>query len=771
LILNGLEAKISMPGINLKLQGQFKFDIYDSNKQLIKSSEFVDNFITNTGVIYPYHFAFADCFRYLSLGSGSSQNSTVRSGPYSTTETTGLSIPIPNFSYIGGRSKFDAGVEGTYYSIPGDFGAGCGNIQNPDGVSLVRQWTLPDNLGNTFVGPYNFQEFMVSPGRPYVTGQKVGDEIPQFCHCNESDDYATGLDCSAVSEYYDWLSDRYLTKNTEERLKICEAEKAFARILYPISVPNNSVLNVTYKLNIIFDTGINLKSLYYNNPDSNDGNWTNYLNSYSNITQPGIKLINDGTISKSLAPNLNKRLQHYNYTGQGRRYVFENEYGESFVPPMGAPLEPSNVFFLNDLNNQNIAVYLSNDNTEFLVSYSGGAFSEDTGLYQPWNQYQYQDNTVYSYGEIVSSGDGNYEYINPEPSNSRRYIDLNDENFWQFSGTYNVYQPWNELTLYFSGDIVTDLYPTPFTSGGIYYTSGAFKYISGSPSANHPIYVNGDLSIGYWNEFKPYRNYPTFVAGKVDYYPPNPVVVSGDLVQDDSYLLYKCFTDDYPIDGKVTRPLTDTDYWSYYGQSQIVHAFWSGIKPFRNENSATLLSSEYWTKNPNSYNIRKSGAFLPNPIDVTQSIVGNIPSFGATKVGKPIFSPKYINKIDAYNYDGVRTGQVVYTYNFSNYKGTNPLYTKSFVAGYKDITLPEDDKDSVNIVPFFDAIFSGTPPAKIFVPTMTTGYDILGNIKVTIDDPGSTDNFYLINQTNSLYPIFNNVLTWTVPCPPGTIGC
>ena len=49
-----------------------------------------------------------------------------------------------------------------------------------------------------------------------------------------------------------------------------------------------------------------------------------------------------------------------------------------------APLEPSNLFLQNRPGSQNVVVYLSNDNTQFLVNPNGGAFT-DTGDYAPWN--------------------------------------------------------------------------------------------------------------------------------------------------------------------------------------------------------------------------------------------------------------------------------------------------------------------------------------------------------------------------------------------------
>ena len=358
-----------MAGANLKLHGQFKFDLYSKNGEKISSSEYVDNFITNSGVMYPYHFAFADCFRFLSIGEGTAQNSIAAPA------TTGLDIAISEFSYIGGRSAWAGGKESSYYTIPGNFGAGCGFSNNPSGVSLFRQWSLPDNVGGGFATERTFQEFMVSPGRPYVVGA-----TGKYCACNESAEGLTGLDCSSTSEYYRWLSDKYKTVNRKTRLKTCDATAAFSRILQPITAPADSILLITYKLDLTFDTGVKFTSLSHDRADS-DPNWNHELNSLSSITQPGVMLINDGTVYASTSPAGN-RLQHFDYSLE-RLYSFNNEYGESFVPPMGAPLEPSNFYLNAGIANQNIVSYFSTDNLQFLVNKNGGALDDISNLAYP----------------------------------------------------------------------------------------------------------------------------------------------------------------------------------------------------------------------------------------------------------------------------------------------------------------------------------------------------------------------------------------------------
>lgn len=363
-----------MSAIGLKLQGQFKFDVYDSKGNLKKSSEFIDNFITNSGVLYPYNFAFADCFRFLSVGLGDAPNSVIATAPG--IETTGLEMPDIVYSYIGGRPAFTSTVDETRYSKS----PSCGFTEGNGSIGLIRQWTLPDNIGGTFQEAHTFKEFMVSPGRPYVKGT-AGE---QLCTCNDIDaeNVTYGLDCSATAEYYSWVAKLY--QGIEKKLKICDATAAFARIVPPqIDVVKDDILNVTYKLNITFDTGIKFKSMYYNNISSPD-NWSQYLALISNVTNPGIKLINNGQIVNSYAPNGIQRLQHFDYGVDGRNYDFGYEYGESFVPPFGAPLEPSCINAGNDGQYWNNVFYLSDDNIEFLVNPSGGELKHPEN-YSPWN--------------------------------------------------------------------------------------------------------------------------------------------------------------------------------------------------------------------------------------------------------------------------------------------------------------------------------------------------------------------------------------------------
>ena len=52
------------------LQGAFKVDIYDDKDNLVDTTKYFSNFITQSGLKYPTIYSFADCFRFLSVGQG-----------------------------------------------------------------------------------------------------------------------------------------------------------------------------------------------------------------------------------------------------------------------------------------------------------------------------------------------------------------------------------------------------------------------------------------------------------------------------------------------------------------------------------------------------------------------------------------------------------------------------------------------------------------------------------------------------------------------------
>jgi hypothetical protein len=339
-----------LPVSNFNIQGQFKFDVYGSSGELKSSSDYIKNFITSTGLCYPAYYAFADCFRFLSLGSGSTGNSILTS-VNNGWGTTGLQSGSP-FMYIGSRTNL-ASASSTNYEL-----GACGYQENQNYVNLSRGWRIPSG-GNGFTGPYAFREFMVSPGRPAITGM-LGGLPSTACACDEYVDtghgvFVNGQDCSHIASHYTSPS-------------ICGADKAFARVLSSVNVSQGDFLIVTYDLKVSYNTGVQYFSFNINNPTPST-NWTGKFRGYSNIIHHGIKLINDGDVSSASVPNGTRK--------QVTNYDFAADYGESFVPSWGAGLEPS-------CKETEFIGYFTTDNIQYAVNQFSGA-NLQTGKYFPWN--------------------------------------------------------------------------------------------------------------------------------------------------------------------------------------------------------------------------------------------------------------------------------------------------------------------------------------------------------------------------------------------------
>jgi len=187
------------------LQGQFKVDVYDRQGELVETTDFFDNFITQTGLNYPLTYNFADCFRYLTLG---------RQGGANNMSVTGLLDPghqvialVKNYdteaiSYQTWDYLGDSELDKKSNSSAGS----CGTIVGADGPSWYRGWKLPTGDNVFTEGQTTISEFMVSP--------------------------STGLDETG----------RY----------------AFSRIPRSVSIPSGTRTIVTYMLNVkIKHTGVN----------------------------------------------------------------------------------------------------------------------------------------------------------------------------------------------------------------------------------------------------------------------------------------------------------------------------------------------------------------------------------------------------------------------------------------------------------------------------------------------------------------------------------
>ena len=297
-----------------RINGQFKIDTYGKDNQLKETTNYFDNFITSTGLEYIKTFAFADCFRYLSLGSGTTLNSLT---------TTGISTGIPQFSYIGGTQN-----DGCTEQLASQYdGKSCGYKISNSGVILSRGWRVPTG-SDFFDTDYEFQEFVLSPGQPYATGYE-SDGITytpaQVCGCDQPITYISpGVDGPVYGKESSDFVSNYPT--------ICDSVSAFVRVLKDTPKLKGDYLVVNYSLNVNFNTGMrNFNILVNRSPLPSQTNpidpynWVVSSGVYS-IIHPGIKLINDGNVT-NVTPDFN--------TPIGITVGGNPRLGESFIPPLG----------------------------------------------------------------------------------------------------------------------------------------------------------------------------------------------------------------------------------------------------------------------------------------------------------------------------------------------------------------------------------------------------------------------------------------------------
>lgn len=135
----------------LGLQGSYKIDIYNQNNQLVGDSEY-KNFITSTGLSFLYDAPVADCFKYLSIGSGDSGNSVY---------TDGLESGDSRWQY---KNNYVADA--------------CGTINTSSGVDLYRAWLLSGLTGDTYNGGLDIEEMIVSPGNAGNSGKAFSRVLP-----------------------------------------------------------------------------------------------------------------------------------------------------------------------------------------------------------------------------------------------------------------------------------------------------------------------------------------------------------------------------------------------------------------------------------------------------------------------------------------------------------------------------------------------------------------------------------------------------------------
>ena len=121
---------------NFKLNGEYKYTVFDSQKNIKEESDYFSNFITSDGLRFIHFTGFAHNLEYLSLGSTSIANSLY---------TTGLGAPIKDFQYFTGFLK-----------------NGVGTQVHHSGLNFYKTWLVP-SLNSGVSGNYTVKEFMVSP--------------------------------------------------------------------------------------------------------------------------------------------------------------------------------------------------------------------------------------------------------------------------------------------------------------------------------------------------------------------------------------------------------------------------------------------------------------------------------------------------------------------------------------------------------------------------------------------------------------------------------
>lgn len=307
--------------INYSLEGKFKVDIYKKDGTFIESSDWFNNFITPTGLSYIYRYKFADCFKFLSLGTGfGTQNygNAILSPPPGQEPTTGLASPI-----VYKATDFSTGTLGTSATgLPGILYTGTPFV-GTQSLQYMGSWGYADTMGNSIVeqpeGPRFYRTWKVPAyDATVVTGG----------------DLTIGEFMVSPSSGSDLLGN-----------------KAFSRVRKNIIIPDQTYAYVTYQL------GIRLSS------------------STIQIMTGGT--FNTGNAEVSYERNEVKQWAdlsgYYRQTYHGLAWIDVN--GDTFVPKYGAIMEPSWTGM------DECRFYLSPDNGQFNVSTSGGAQLSESAAY------------------------------------------------------------------------------------------------------------------------------------------------------------------------------------------------------------------------------------------------------------------------------------------------------------------------------------------------------------------------------------------------------
>jgi hypothetical protein len=322
----------NMPEL-INLDGQYKVDVYNQQDELLESSDFFSNFITQTGLSYPWVMPFGDTFKWLSIGSDNSPN---------TINTTGLG------SWFDGKDYKEDYTDAFSY-MTGFQEDGCGYVENLSGVDLYRAWRVPEKKGRYMRKAITFKELMVAPGR-------FKKETPKD---DDSDYLWTGIGKgSAGPETH------------------TSGLSAFSRVVREQTIPSGDYAVITYKLGITVNHLVQdvnrFIGLYEANHTNKNGTpysspmlWEG-LTGQARVLHAGVQVIK-GAVGEGEEGG-----------GAGGDGDAKIGPGDTYRAECGDPMEPFE-------SGETFQAYFSTDNTQWLLDpYLGGKVC--TGAFIPWNK-------------------------------------------------------------------------------------------------------------------------------------------------------------------------------------------------------------------------------------------------------------------------------------------------------------------------------------------------------------------------------------------------
>ena len=475
-----------MLNAHLSLQGEYSVDIYKKDGTLKQSLGPFKNFITSTGLSYISKYAIADCFRYVSVGLGSTTNTLLGNNGWG---TSNLQQIVPQYSYIGGRSsQSDPGHVTSQYTT-------ASFTETTSGISWTRGWRIPAGAGNFFDADYTFKEVMLSPGRPAVTGisfnpsdqgnptsfnsttatnltdsNQVGNwtnnqwngyylklydtftAISQYRLITNTVGstatiyWATPLDSSdSIGNYiYNILplyslcdclqTDQDLTNATVNGLdysasaiayrnqNICSATGAFIRVVKDMVVAHSDFMIFNYTLYANIDTGRRDFKITVNNLRG-----TNTTTNWNASAVSGChQLIHHGL--KYISNGSINVPSPWGQMDQVTYFDADSDFGESFIGPWGSPLEPSTV-------NTQLTAYITTDNLQFYANaIEGGAYTASVPGFDSTSGLMFWRSTPYA--DAASAG-----FFDTRLFNIRRTADGSNyyhTPFWPLNTNYTT---------------------------------------------------------------------------------------------------------------------------------------------------------------------------------------------------------------------------------------------------------------------------------------------------------------------------------------------